>query len=210
MTEVFLWVDSIQGESLDAVGGGAPHIDDIELIDWKFGMGYDPQHPMKWRPDKDKNKDQSKDHQSKGQSKDHGKGQSAGQSTGQNKDNTPEHPSVQSLKVWKLIDLATEPLVQACALGTPIEKATLTVRKSAGDYKLEYLVIDFADLKVMSVKWENPPVEGQKREEVTFKFTKFKLTYTMQDNAGDPKGSLDYGWDEKEHAEWHGDNRHTQ
>jgi type VI secretion system secreted protein Hcp len=196
MTEIFLWVDQIPGESLDAVGGGAPHIDDIELLDWKFGMGYDPGHPMKWTPDKDKHKDQSK-------------GQSKGQSTGQNKDNTPEHPSVQSLKVWKLIDLATKPLVQACALGTPIEKATLTVRKSAGDYKLEYLVVDFADLKVMSVKWELS-VEGQKKEEVTFKFTKFKLTYTMQDNAGEPKGSLDYGWDEKAHAEWHGDNRHAQ
>lgn len=204
MTEIFLWVDQIPGESLDAVGGGAPHIDDIELLDWKFGMGYDFKNPMKWKPDKDKSKDLGKGH-GKGQSKEHGRGQS----TDQSKDNTPEHPSVQTLQVWKLIDLATKPLVRACALGAPIEKATLTVRKSAGDYKLEYLVVDFADLKVMSVKWELS-IEGQKKEEVTFKFTKFKLTYTMQDNAGEPKGSLDYGWDEKAHAEWHGDNRHAQ
>ena len=182
------------GESLDAVGGGAPHIDDIELLDWKFGMGYDTLHPMKWKPDKDKSKDQGKG-QSKGQNKD--------QSKGQSQNNTPEHPSVQKLQVWKLIDLATKPLVQACALGTPIKKATLTVRKSAGDYKLEYLVIKFVDLKVLSVKWEGPPVEGLKKEEVTFQFSKFKLTYTMQDNTGEPRGSLDYGWDEIEHTEWH-------
>jgi len=156
--EKFLWVDKIPGESIDAVGGGPPHIDDIQLQDWRWSIANNAPRGM---TDKDK---------------------------------ITQHTTVADLIVTKWIDLATKPLLEACALGTVINKATLTLRKSAGDYKHEYFVVDFTDLKVMDVNW---PQGGEDRTEtVKFRFATFKLKYKMQDNTGEGKPPLDFGWDQ--------------
>ena len=196
MAEIFLWVDKIPGESLDAVGGGAPHIDDIELLAWELGLGNTHDHhrmkdaakPQANKPEAHKqatNKQPTNTHVTSRHES--------------NSDKISDKTDVRELTVWKLIDLATKPLVQACATGTIIEKATLTLRKSAGDYKLEYMVIDFFKLKVLGVNWEESEQE-QKKEKVTFRFSKFKLRYTMQDNSGEGQGHLDFGWNQTDHA----------
>jgi type VI secretion system secreted protein Hcp len=38
MAEIFLRLDNISGESIDAVGGGPPHIDEIQVFDWNWGL----------------------------------------------------------------------------------------------------------------------------------------------------------------------------
>jgi type VI secretion system secreted protein Hcp len=41
MAEIFLRLDDILGESLDAVGGGPPHMDDIEVVTWNWKLTND-------------------------------------------------------------------------------------------------------------------------------------------------------------------------
>jgi len=167
MAEIFLKIDNVPGESIDAADGDSPHIGDIELQDWRLGISNDaPQHM-----------------------------------TETDKDKVTQHTNVTDLVVTKWIDLATKPLLQFCAEGTIIEKATLTLRKLAGDHKHEYFVVDFTKLKVVSVDW---PQGEDKKEDVTFRFATFKLKYTMQDNAGEgSQGSLEFGWNQEEHEELH-------
>jgi type VI secretion system secreted protein Hcp len=38
MAEIFLRLDNIVGEAIDAAGGGPPHIDDIQVLDWGWGL----------------------------------------------------------------------------------------------------------------------------------------------------------------------------
>ena len=158
MPETFLYLEKIKGESIDAVGGGPPHIDDIEVIDWEWGIG---------------NSADLKDRDTE-------------------KEKLTKHTSFNDLKIIKWIDLATPTLLYYCSVGKHITNATLTCRKQAGDYKFEYYVVDFTDLKIMGVKWERGE---DKKEEITFKFATFKVKYKMQDNSGEGAGTNDFGFD---------------
>jgi type VI protein secretion system component Hcp len=196
MAEIFLWVDKIPGESLDAVGGGPPHIDDIELLEWQMGLGNGADHHR--MTDAAKLQAHKAEANKQATNKQPTNAHAANRHEAK-PEKVSDKTEVRELTVWKLIDLATKPLVQACAKGTVIEKATLTLRKSAGDYKFEYMVIDFFKLKVMGVYWEESEQE-QKKEKVTFRFTTFKLRYTMQDNSGEGQGHFDFGWNQTDHA----------
>ena len=179
MAEVFLWVDNITGESIDAASGASPHFGDIELQDWKLSILNNAPQRMT-----DKDKDNDKD---KGKDKDN--------------DKVTLHTKVSDLVVTKWIDRATKPLLQYCAEATTIERAILTLRKLAGDHKYEYFVVDFTNLKVVSVDWLTG---DDRKEQITFKFETFKLRYKMQDNTGDgPQGSVAFGWNQKDHEELH-------
>jgi type VI secretion system secreted protein Hcp len=99
-----------------------------------------------------------------------------------------------TISVTKGVDLASTKLMQYCTLGTIITKATLTCRKNAGDQKLEYLVINLTDAKVMSVNWAQD--EHIVKETVALAFVTIEAKYLKQANSGGAAdGVVRFGWD---------------
>ena len=86
------------------------------------------------------------------------------------------------------IDKATPLLMKACAEGTHIPEATITVRK-AGKGQQEYLVIKMTDVLIMSVAMSVAEGALDTAESVTLQFAKVDLEYKPQ--MAD--GSLDVG-----------------
>src|SRR5215510_3948168 len=105
--------------------------------------------------------------------------------------------------ITKAIDTASKTLVQYCALGKHIPKGWLTVEKHDGGEKLRYLMIEFEDMKVMSVKWDKV-AELVRLENVVFKYAKFKISYVQQLNSGNQSlsGFMDFGFDIPHHKEF--------
>jgi type VI secretion system secreted protein Hcp len=84
------------------------------------------------------------------------------------------------------IDKASPLLMKACATGTHIKDATITVRK-AGKGQQEYLVIKLSDVLITSV---TPSFDGAATSEgVSLQFAKVDLEYKPQK----ADGSLDAG-----------------
>ena len=110
-------------------------------------------------------------------------------------------PKPTDISVTKHVDAASATLMQYCAKGDPITGGTLACRKNAGESKIEYLMIEFYDAKVRSVKW-TADEEGHITEIVTLYFEKFETTYRPQDDeTGQSKGSTHFGFDIKGHHE---------
>ncbi len=101
----------------------------------------------------------------------------------------------EKITVVKGVDLASTTLMQFCTLGTLIKKATLTCRKKAGDQRLEYLVLNLTDAKVMSVNWEKE--EHIVKETVDLAFVTIEAKYLRQENktGAAAGGSINFGWD---------------
>jgi type VI secretion system secreted protein Hcp len=89
----------------------------------------------------------------------------------------------QDISLTKYIDQASPMLLQACAKGTHIPTATLTVRK-AGDKPLEYLVVKLEEVLISSLSTGGSGGEDRLTENVTLNFGKFTFTYTPQDATG--------------------------
>ena len=96
--------------------------------------------------------------------------------------------SFQDLTFTHHVDKASPSLMKACATGTHVKDATITVRK-AGKGQQEYLVITLADVLVASV-FTSVSDEGTTTvESVGLRFAKVDLEYKPQK----PDGSLDAG-----------------
>jgi type VI secretion system secreted protein Hcp len=116
--------------------------------------------------------------------------------------NVSTHTKGEDLSITKGIDTASKTLIQKCALGEHIPKGRLTCEKNEGtDDKFTYLIIEFEDMKVMSVKADKGG-ENIKTESVVFKYSKFKISYVKQLNTGasDISGYMDFGFDLPHHV----------
>jgi type VI secretion system secreted protein Hcp len=103
--------------------------------------------------------------------------------------------SVESLSITKGIDKASAILMQYCSLGEHISEGKLTCRKNAGEKKVEFLVIELTDVKVMDVSWDRP-TEHARSETVKLKFSKFKVKYKQQFNSGAAaNGTVEFEYD---------------
>lgn len=105
--------------------------------------------------------------------------------------------NVQDLSITKWVDLASAPLMQACAQGTHIETAKLTIRK-AGDTPLEYIVIDLEDILITSISTGGSGGEDRLTENVTLNFAQAKMKYVEQAEAGGAGGDAQFGYNMKE------------
>jgi type VI secretion system secreted protein Hcp len=86
------------------------------------------------------------------------------------------------------IDKATPLLMKACATGTHIPDATITVRK-AGKGQQEYLIVKMTDVLITSVALSVAEGAADTAENVTLQFAKVDLEYKPQK----ADGSLDVG-----------------
>lgn len=98
----------------------------------------------------------------------------------------------QDLSVMKVIDKSTPKLLQACATGKHIAKATLTVRK-AGSNQQDYLVIVFEDVLITSVQTGGHN-QGAPVESISLNYAKVQVTYRGQGKGGDGQ-PVDFNWD---------------
>ena len=86
------------------------------------------------------------------------------------------------------VDKATPLLLKACATGTHVPDATITVRK-AGEGQLEYLIIKMTDVLITSVAMSMAEGVPSGIEDVALQFAKVDVEYKPQK----ADGSLDAG-----------------
>ena len=94
------------------------------------------------------------------------------------------------------IDKATPLLMKACAEGTHIPDATITVRK-AGKGQQEYLVIKMTDVLIMSVAMSVAEGAADTAESVTLQFAKVDFEYKPQKADGSLDAGLHFKYDIK-------------
>lgn len=101
--------------------------------------------------------------------------------------------NVQDISFTKWVDLASTPLMLACAKGKHIGEATLVVRK-AGDEPLEYITIVMTDVIVTSVSTGGSGGEDRLTENVTLNFAEVTVNYKEQAKTGADAGGVDFKW----------------
>ncbi|MDQ8189773.1 Hcp family type VI secretion system effector [Roseibacillus persicicus] len=98
------------------------------------------------------------------------------------------------LTVTKYVDKSSPPLMLKAIKSERIDNATLVVRK-AGEAPLEYITLDLKDIIVSSITTGGSGGEDRLTENVTFNFSKFKLTYQEQPSDGSPGDTEEIDWD---------------
>jgi type VI secretion system secreted protein Hcp len=106
----------------------------------------------------------------------------------------------QDVSVTKYVDKGSPVLMQFCAKGTHIAKATLIVRK-AGDKPLEYITMDMEECIVTSVSTGGSGGEDRLTENISLNFAKFKLVYKEQAVTGGVASSPEFSYDIAANAE---------
>ncbi len=91
-------------------------------------------------------------------------------------------------------------LMEACATGAHIAKATLTCRKAGGD-KMEFLKITFSDVLISSYQTGGSGGGGDlPMDQCSFNFTKIEKEYKEQKADGSLGGTIKSGYDLKQNA----------
>ena len=102
--------------------------------------------------------------------------------------------NVQDINFVKYIDKSTPDLVLACAKGTHIPEAKLTVRK-AGNQPLEYLVITLSDVFITNLHTGGAHGQDRLTENISLNFAKVKVDYKEQLPSGLAGASPTMTWD---------------
>lgn len=95
--------------------------------------------------------------------------------------------NIQDLSLTKYVDAASPMLLMGQLDGTTYQSARLVVRKSgyAGEMSsLEYIVIEFNDVRITSLSTGGSEGEDRLTENVTFNFSNATYTYTTQTEQG--------------------------
>lgn len=106
----------------------------------------------------------------------------------------------QDLSITKYVDKGSPVLMQFCAKGTHIAKATLVVRK-AGDKPLDYITMDMEEVMVTSVSTGGSGGEDRLTENISLNFAKFKIVYKEQAPTGGVASSPEFAYDIAANAE---------
>ena len=103
--------------------------------------------------------------------------------------------SMQDFHFVKGFDKASPKLVEMCATGKHIPKATLICRK-AGEKQQEYLTVKFFNLMVSSYQTGGSAHGGAvPTDQISLNFSKIEFVYKEQKADGSLGGSVKFGWD---------------
>ena len=105
-------------------------------------------------------------------------------------------PSFNDLSFTHRIDKASPLLMKACATGTHVPEATITVRK-AGKAPQEYLIIKMSDVLITGVAMSVAGEEPTTAENVTIQAAKVDLEYRAQKADGSLEPGLHFKYDIK-------------
>jgi type VI secretion system secreted protein Hcp len=93
------------------------------------------------------------------------------------------------------VSKASPALFLACASGTHIKEATITVRKAGNDSKQDYLILKLTDVLVSSY---NAQSGGDRpTESISMAYAKIEFTYKPQNADGSLGAPVTAGWDLK-------------
>lgn len=95
--------------------------------------------------------------------------------------------NVQDLSFTKNVDKSSPNLFAACAAGTHIATAVLSVRKAGGS-ALDYLKVELEDILISSVNSGGAGGGDTIGESVSLNFAKYKVTYQQQKKDGTKEG----------------------
>ena len=104
---------------------------------------------------------------------------------------------VHDVVVTKLTDMATTPLMKACATGKTIGDALITIRKAGGDKPVEYLKVDLKEVFVSQFHVGATDNGGIAQETVGLNFAKVEFHYTPQEADGTGGAVVSGGYDIK-------------
>jgi len=102
--------------------------------------------------------------------------------------------SVHDLAITKRTDIATPPLMLACANGRHIKEALLTVRKS-GREQLEFVRVKMSDVVVRSLSTASSASDNSITENVALNFSKVQVDYVQQKPDGSAGQTGQFKWD---------------
>jgi len=104
-----------------------------------------------------------------------------------------------ALTVVKQLDKSSPKLAQACAAGDHFKGAVLTLCRAGGD-KQPYMKYKLSDVLLEAVRTGGAShgEGGVPTEEVSLRYAKIELEYTVVGTDGKPAGSVAGGWDLKE------------
>ncbi len=98
------------------------------------------------------------------------------------------------------VDKASPVLLKACATGSHIKEATITVRK-AGNKPLDYMIFKFYDILISSVLPNSSSDGGLIVENVALRFSKVHLEYKPQNVDGSLDAGVHFKYDLKTNKE---------
>jgi type VI secretion system secreted protein Hcp len=105
--------------------------------------------------------------------------------------------SMQDFAFTMRVNKASPKLILACASGTHIKSALLTVRKAGGKQE-EFLKYTFTDVLISSYNTHGDQGSPVPMEHVTFNYTKMQVEYAEQKKDGGLEGYVSANWSVKE------------
>ena len=109
--------------------------------------------------------------------------------------------SMQDFHFTMKVNKATPKLQEACALGTHIPKAIMTVRK-AGKEQQEFLKYSFFDLLISSYQTGGSEGQDVPTESVSFNYSKMEIMYKEQKADGTLGGATEFKYDLKQNKNY--------
>lgn len=105
--------------------------------------------------------------------------------------------SMQDFHFVMQLNKASPKLMEACATGKHIPKATLVCRKAGGEQE-DYLTVKFSDLLVSSYQ-TGGSAHGEllPTDQISLNFTKIQVEYKGQGKSGSTTMASSFGWDVK-------------
>lgn len=101
---------------------------------------------------------------------------------------------IKEMTVTKICDQASVALYQYCVTGKHFKSARIICRKNDGDNKVEYLTIEMDDVMIQSVNWSGQGDSPILNETLELAFAEFNLLYRTQQDSGDAKGGIQFGF----------------
>jgi type VI secretion system secreted protein Hcp len=100
----------------------------------------------------------------------------------------------------KQTDKSSPKLMEACAKGAHIQDAKVIIREAGGESPVEYLTYEFKDLLITSYHIGGHDGSEKTTDSGSFSFSEIKKTYQSQDEKGQKKDKVEFGWSIKKNA----------
>jgi type VI secretion system secreted protein Hcp len=107
--------------------------------------------------------------------------------------------SLSGFNIMKKTEKSSPTLFAACCNGKHFDKATVTMRKAAGEAgQKPFLIYTFTDVMVESIQWSGSTGgDDTPTESVSFAYAKVEIEYQQQDSKGGSVGKpVKASWDQ--------------
>lgn len=110
-----------------------------------------------------------------------------------NTERTMGRPSFSEMSLSKMTDVSTPPLYAACAAGTKLGNATLSLGRNEGGQFM--LLMKYVMTNAMIANISTSGGSGGAMDSFSLNFTKITSEFTQQNPDSTSKGTSQFGWD---------------